>query len=342
MSADARESAEQPGPRRVLVTGATGFLGGHTVAEFLAAGDEVIATGRNADALARLRATGAETIAADLAELATRDVRADVLVHAAALSSPWGRWREFHAANVAGTAAMIDLAERCGIRRIVFVSSPSIYSARRHRLGIREEDVDTRSRMSLYIRSKIAAERLLQEAHAAGRIPELVILRPRGLIGVGDPSLIPRFVAASRRRGVPLFDGGRNPVDITCVENAALALRLAADAPVAAGGVYNITNGEPAPLGDLLDRFFAAMGEEPRYLTVDLRVLSALAVVLERVYSALPGGAEPPFTRYTVATLAYAQTLDISRARAELGYAPRVPLAEGLRRVGEHYRRTHE
>ncbi|NQX17473.1 NAD(P)-dependent oxidoreductase [Rathayibacter sp. VKM Ac-2857] len=342
MSADARESAEQRGPRRVLITGATGFLGGHAVAEFLAAGDEVVATGRNADALARLRATGAETIEADLAELGTRDVRADVLVHAAALSSPWGRWREFHAANVAGTAAMIDLAERCGIRRIVFVSSPSIYSARRHRLGIREEDVDTGSRMSLYIRSKIAAERLLQEAHAAGRIPELVILRPRGLIGVGDPSLIPRFVAASRRRGVPLFDGGRNPVDITCVENAALALRLAADAPVATGGVYNITNGEPAPLGDLLDRFFASMGEEPRYLTVDLRVLSALAVVLERVYAALPGGAEPPFTRYTVATLAYAQTLDISRARAELGYAPRVPLAEGLRRVGEHYRSAHE
>ncbi|QHC68185.1 NAD-dependent epimerase/dehydratase family protein [Rathayibacter sp. VKM Ac-2759] len=324
--------------RRVLVTGATGFLGGYAVREFLAAGDEVIASGRNPAALERLRSEGAETIEADLAQLAAMPVQADVLIHSAALSSPWGRWSEFHEANVAGTEAMIDLAQRSRIRRFVFVSSPSIYSARRHRIGVREEDVDPESRMSLYIRSKIEAERLLQAALAAGRIEELVILRPRGLIGVGDPSLIPRFIAASRRRGIPLFDGGRNVVDVTCVENAARALVLAASAPVAPGSVYNITNGEPQPFGDLLDRFFDAMGETPRYLTVDLRVLSALAVLLEKVYALLPRGTEPPFTRYTVATLAYAQTLDISRARSELGYEPTVPLAEGIRRVGEHYR----
>ncbi|MCJ1673898.1 MULTISPECIES: NAD(P)-dependent oxidoreductase [unclassified Rathayibacter] len=323
---------------RILITGATGFLGGHAVRAFLDAGDDVIATGRNRAALERLSADGAETVPDDLAGLASRTIRADVLVHSAALSSPWGTWAQFHEANVAGTAAMIDLAERSGIRRIVFVSSPSIYSARRHQYMVREDEFDPASRMSLYIRSKIEAERLLQTAHAAGRIPELVVLRPRGLIGVGDPSLIPRFLAASRRRGIPLFDGGRNVVDVTCVENAADALVLAARTRHAGGSVYNITNGEPAPLGELLRRFFAAMGEEPRFITVDLRVLSALAVLLEQVYARLPSGAEPPFTRYTVATLAYAQTLDISRARAELGYRPAVPLAEGIRRVGEHYR----
>lgn len=325
---------------RVLITGATGFLGGYAVREFLAAGHEVVAAGRNRAALDRLRAEGAETVEADLAALSAMPVRADVLVHAAALSTPWGRWREFREANVDGTEAMIALAERQGIRRLVFVSSPSIYSARRHQHLVREEDVDEDSRMSLYIRSKIEAERLLQTALAAGRIRELVILRPRGLIGPGDPSLLPRFVAASRRRGIPLFDGGRNEVDITCVENAAHALLLAASSGDAAGGVYNITNGEPAPLGELLRRFFDAMGEEARFITVDLRVLSALAVVLERVYALLPSRFEPPFTRYTVATLAYAQTLDISRARAELGYEPTVPLSEGIRRVGEHLRAT--
>ncbi|PTL72435.1 NAD-dependent dehydratase [Rathayibacter caricis DSM 15933] len=344
MSADpsvsARPSvyAEPRTPRRVLVTGATGFLGGHAVREFLAEGDEVVAAGRSLPALERLAAEGAETIAADLADLATLPVRADVLVHSAALSSPWGRWSEFREANVDGTEAMIGLAERVGIPRIVFVSSPSIYSARRHQHLVREDEFDPASRMSLYIRSKIEAERLLQRALAEGRIRELVILRPRGLIGVGDPSLIPRFVAANRRRGIPLFDGGRNVVDVTCVENAARALVLAAGTEHADGSVYNITNGEPTPFGELLRAFFAAMGEEPRFLTVDLRLLTAVAEVLERVYARLPGGAEPPFTRYTVATLAYAQTLDISRARAELGYEPVVPLAEGIRRVGEHYR----
>lgn len=323
---------------RVLITGATGFLGGYAVREFLAAGYEVIAAGRNRTALEGLRTEGVETIEADLVELSAMPVRADVLVHAAALSTPWGRWREFREANVDGTEAMIALAERQGIGRVVFVSSPSIYSARRHQHLVREEEVDERSRMSLYIRSKIEAEQRLQLALSEGRIRELVILRPRGLIGPGDPSLLPRFVAASRRRGIPLFDGGRNVVDITCVENAARALVLAATEGNAAGGVYNITNGEPAPLGDLLRRFFDAMGEEARFITVDLRVLSALAVVLERVYALLPSRFEPPFTRYTVATLAYAQTLDISRARHELGYEPALTLDEGIRRVGEHWR----
>ena len=134
--------AEPRTPRRVLVTGATGFLGGHAVRAFLAEGDEVIAAGRSLPALERLAADGAETIAADLADLATLPVRADVLVHSAALSSPWGRWSDFREANVAGTEAMVGLAERAGIPRIVFVSSPSIYSARRHQHLVREDQFD--------------------------------------------------------------------------------------------------------------------------------------------------------------------------------------------------------
>ncbi|WP_211315537.1 NAD-dependent epimerase/dehydratase family protein [Rathayibacter caricis] len=327
------------GDRRVLITGATGFLGGYAVSEFAANGDDVIASGRNTAVLDRLARTHRlETIARDLHGLASTAVRADVLVHAAALSSPWARSKDFQEHNVVGTRRMIDLVERSGVRRMVFVSSPSIYSAHRHRFDVREDEVDPRNTMSLYIRSKITAERMLQTAHAEGRIPELVILRPRGLIGVGDPSLLPRLVEASRRGGIPLFDDGENLVDVTCVENAATALRLAADTPTAHGSVYNITNGEPTPFGALLDRFFAAMGEVPRYRRVDLRVLRAAAVALERIYTLAPVGAEPPFTRYTVATLAYAQTLDISRARAELGYRPSVPLSEGIARVGAHFR----
>ena len=91
-----------------------------------------------------------------------------------------------------------------------------------------------------------------------------MILRPRGLIGAGDPSLVPRLVAVHRRIGVPLFDGGRNLVDVTAVENAATALRLALRAGDPRGGVYNISNGDPRPFRVLVEGLLDRLGERPR------------------------------------------------------------------------------
>lgn len=316
----------------VLVTGASGFLGGHVVRELRAHGIPVLASGRNATALARISAPE-DRLVLPLAELPAARHDVDAVVHCAALSSPWGRRRDFDEANVAGTVAAVAFAERNGARRFVFVSSPSVYAAGRDRTGIREDEVDVDNRLNEYIRSKIAAESLLQEALRAGRIRELVILRPRGLIGAGDPSLVPRLVAVHRRIGVPLFDGGRNLVDVTAVENAASALRLALRSGDPRGGVYNISNGDPRPFRVLLEELLARLGEAPRYRHVSRRAAWAMAAAMEAACGALPGRPEPPLTRYTLSTIAFSQTLDISRARAELGYRPVVSIDEALDRA---------
>jgi nucleoside-diphosphate-sugar epimerase len=292
----------------------------------------VLASGRNAAALARVSA-GGEALALPLAALPTVRRRVESVVHCAALSSPWGRRRDFEEANVAGTAAAVAFAERNGARRFVFVSSPSVYAAERDRIGIREDEVDDRNRLNEYIRSKIAAEALLQEALGAGRIPELVILRPRGLIGAGDPSLVPRLVAVHRRIGVPLFGGGHNLIDVTAVENAATALRLALRAGDPRGGAYNISNGDPRPFRVLVEGLLDRLGERPRYRRASRRGAWVLAAVLEAVFRALPGRPEPPLTRYTLSTIAFSQTLDIARARTELGYVPVVSIDEALDRA---------
>ncbi len=318
--------------RTVLVTGATGFLGGRVVREFLAGGAHVIAAGRRADAMP----VGAEPFIGDLDALASAQLTADVVVHCAALSSAWGRWRDFEAANVTGTAQALRAARRAGAHRFVHISSPSIYAARRDRLGIVEDDVDAGNRLNGYIRSKIAAERLLRaEADRDPDTPEIVILRPRGLIGAGDPSLVPRLLHAYDRIGIPLLRGGENLVDLTAVHNVALAVRLAADASGAAGESFNITNGDPRPFRELTDRLLAVRGLPPRYRALPARAAYAAAGALEAVYAALPGRPEPPLTRYTVTTLAYAQTLDISKARRVLGYEPRVSIDDALQEYAD-------
>ncbi|WP_314424666.1 NAD-dependent epimerase/dehydratase family protein [uncultured Microbacterium sp.] len=323
----------------VLVTGASGFLGGYVVSELRRHGHEVFAAGRDAVALARV-ADDAHRVLGDLASLRERDLEVDAVIHCAALSTPWGAWKDFHETNVAGTRHVVEFARRNGVRRIVYVSSPSVYAARRDRIGIREGDVDRDNRMNGYIRSKIAAEGVLQEGLEAGEIGELVVVRPRGLIGVGDPSLVPRLLDVHARIGVPLFGGGENLIDVTAVENVATALRLALTRGDAAGGVYNITNGDPRRFRDLLTTLLALMGEEPRFRPMDRRVAWALASALEGICAVLPNRPEPPLTRYTLSTIAFSQTLDITRATTELGYRPEVLLDDALSRVAAHLRAT--
>lgn len=309
-----------------LVTGASGFLGGYVVRELREHGYRVIATGRNAAALP----TGGPTLVGDLDTLASTDAPAQLVIHCAGLSTPWGRWADFEHTNVIGTGRVLTYARRNGVRRIVHVSSPSIYAAARHATGLTENQVDPRNRLNGYIRSKLAAEELLHRSRCEPGSPEVVIVRPRGIIGAGDPSLVPRLLEVHDKIGIPLFDGGRALIDLTAVQNVATALRLAAETPGIDGETFNITNGDPRPFRDLLDRLFTLLGRTPRYRALPTRPLYAVAGLLEQLYARLPGHPEPPLTRYTLATIAYSQTLDISKARTLLGYTPHVTLDESL------------
>lgn len=309
-----------------LVTGASGFLGGHVVTELRNHGYRVIAAGRNAAALP----TGGPTIVGDLDALATTDAPADLVIHCAGLSSPWGRWAEFAHANVTGTARVLRYARRNGVRRIVHVSSPSVYAAARHATKITESQVDPTNRLNGYIRSKIAAEQLLQRSRLDPGGPEIVIIRPRGIIGAGDRSLVPRLLQVHEKVGVPLFDGGHALIDLTAVQNVATALRLAAETPGIDGETFNITNDDPRTFRTLLEQLFTVLGRTPRYRNLPTKPLYAVAGLLETIYALLPTRPEPPLTRYTLSTIAYSQTLDISQARTLLGYTPHVSLDESL------------
>jgi 2-alkyl-3-oxoalkanoate reductase len=323
---------------RVLITGATGFLGGYAVQEFLSHDYEVIASGRNTEQLAQLGAEGAYPLQASLSAIANLDLVVDTVVHSAALSSPWGRWGDFYQHNVAGTQSVIDFCARNTVKRLVFVSSPSLYTTFEDRLNIQEHEVDSDNRLNNYIRSKMEAEQRVRRAHQSGMIPEAVILRPRGLVGVGDPSLMPRLLRAHKAGGIPLINNGENIVDVTCVENAAEALRLAVEAKLASGNTYNITNDEPHTFRSIIEEYFAELGGNPRFRKVNYRALLTAATALERICSILPSNPEPPITRYTVATLGFSQTLDISKAKADLGYSPHFSISEGVRSYAAHMR----
>ncbi len=331
MNTEGRDMQER---ETVLVTGATGFLGEYLVKR-LSGRYRVLGLGRNAQKGRRLEAMGAVFCPGDFTDMeGCREYFKNVqyVIHAGALSTVWGKWEDFYSTNVLGTAAVARLCRENGVRRLVYVSSPSIYTENRDRYDIREEQAPACNDLNFYIQSKLMAEREAGRWNEAGL--ETVILRPRGLIGVGDTSLVPRLLRANARIGIPLFRDGGNLVDLTSVENAALACELAMKAKGAGGQVFNITNGEPAEFRALLEQFLAAIGERPRYRRLPFGMVYAGAAALERVYEALGLAGEPPLTRYTVCTLGFAQTMDISKAREILGYRPEKTLAQSIREYG--------
>jgi 2-alkyl-3-oxoalkanoate reductase len=308
--------------RRALVTGATGGLGLALVADLMAAGYSVLASGRQPGALERLRAMGAETLAGDLLEMADAACEGvDVVFHAAALSSPWGPDAAFETANVELTRRLLASARRAGADGFVFVSSPSVYARWRDQVGITEATPLPHRALNAYARTKGEAEALVLAADAPGF--RTVAIRPRAIVGPDDAVLLPRILRLVKTGRFPLFRQGRALVELTDARDAARALRLAdVHREVAGGRVINVTSGQAVPIATLVKRLGEALGVEVRITAVPLPLGQALAVASEAICRWLPGQPEPMLTPYTLSTLAWSQTFDLTGARALIGYAP--------------------
>lgn len=321
---------------RVLVTGATGFLGKYLVQMLLDKGYEVYALGRNKTAGAALEKTGAKFCEGDFTDKESCSKYfsgIDYVIHAGALSTVWGDWKDFLNSNVKGTRIVCELCAQNNVKRLIYVSSPSIYSGKMDRFEIEEPDVDTSNELNYYIKSKIMAEKIIKEYNQKGLYT--VTIRPRGLIGVGDTSLIPRILKANDKIGIPLFNKGQNYVDITCVENVAHALILSVSAQDISGEVFNITNGEPMKFLDILLLFLNSINKSPKFLKLPFGLVYGIASMLEFFYKTFHIKGEPALTKYTVCTLAFSQTLNINKAKEKLGYEPIITIKEGILNYGK-------
>ena len=324
--------------KKVLVTGATGFLGKYVVEELVEHGYQVRAFGRNRAIGQSLVNASVTFIQGDLTnqeDLTKACQEMDMVVHAGALSTVWGPWEDFYQTNVLGTKYVLEACREANIERLVYVSSPSIYAAPRDQLDIKESDAPQENSLNNYIRSKLASEKLFKD------YPDVssVILRPRGLFGIGDTSILPRVLNLSQKIGIPLIGDGRQLMDMTCVENVALAIRLALETPQAAGEVYNITNGEPRTFRDLIEETLRGLGYPIRYRKIPAPLVSAISSSLEFIYKSLKLKGEPALTRYTYYLLRYSQTLDISKAERDLGYRPKITISEGIEQYVQDYRK---
>lgn len=326
---------------KVLVTGATGFLGKYVIDVLIENSYEVIAIGRNEKRGKELQNESCTFYKIDFSEKEElekifKKEKIQYVIHCGALSSAWGRWEDFYSANVVGTQNVVEMCQKYSIKRLVHISSPSIYSEKRDRFDIKEDEVNENNKLNYYIKTKIMAEAIIKKALKEGI--DAVIIRPRGLIGIGDPSLMPRIINANKKIGIPLFQDGKNLVDITCVENVAHACYLAMITENIKGEIFNITNDEPCEFKELLEEFYNAAEDKPKYLKMPFGVLYTVAAIIEGIYKIFKISKEPSLTRYTVCTLGFSQTLNIEKAKEKLNYIPKKKLKEGVIEYGKWWK----
>ncbi len=317
---------------RILITGATGFLGAHLAMALLAQGHQLTLLGRDFSMVQPQIAAGATPLAVDFRDRSAT-IRAcagqDLVYHVGALSTAWGRYRDFQAINIEGTRAIVDGCLQHGVGRLIYVSSPSVIFDGGDHVNVTEAQPYPKRFTSAYAATKKIGEDLVNTAHGQG-LPT-VIIRPKAIFGPGDRSLLPRLIDRARQKRLPQLGAGQNLVDLTYVDNVVHALLLAAEASQAVGHTYFITNNEHPPLWPTIRTVLQQLHLSTELRPIPVPLALALAGLLE--LNARRSGREPLLTRYTVGILARTQTYDISAAQRDLGYQPRVSVADGLART---------
>jgi len=323
-------------PCRALVTGGGGFLGSRIVEMLLDAGWSVKTFSRLPLPQFVSRGVGCEVgDITDAAAVGAAVRSTDVVFHVAAKVGIWGPYASYHSVNVQGTQHVIDACRANGVKKLVFTSTPSVVFDGGHMRHVSEDMPIPTRHLSPYCSTKAEAERRVIASNDSTLAT--VCLRPHIIWGPGDRHIVPRLEQLHRAGRLRLIGGGQNLVDTTFIDDAARAHLNAARAlevgNSVSGRAFFIAQGDPRPIGPLLDMFLAAAGLPPVTRTVPVPVAYGAAWAIEMAYRALGLEADPPLTRYTVLEMARDHYFDISAARQELGYEPSVSIEEGLDRL---------
>jgi nucleoside-diphosphate-sugar epimerase len=321
---------------KVLVTGATGFTGGHLARGLKARGDDVTAMVRDDGRASDVAHDGIATVSGDLSRPESLDTALgggfDVVYNIAALYRLAGLPDSvYDQVNAVAVGQLIDAARRAGVRRVVHCSTVGVHGDVEHPPA--NEDAPLRPG-DVYQVSKVKGERIAREAEARTGV-EVVIARPSGIYGPGDRRLLKLFRGVARRRFVILGDG-RIYYHLTFIDDLVEGFRLCGTVPRAAGRTYILAGAEVPTLNELAGLIAGEAHVPPPRLHLPVWPVWLAGAACEAVCA--PFGFEPPLYRRRVDFFTKSRAFDITRAREELGYAPSVDLRAGIHRTLNWYR----
>jgi nucleoside-diphosphate-sugar epimerase len=319
--------------KKAFVTGGSGFVGAPLIRRLVAQGVSVVALARSEAAAAAVGKEGAAACRGDLLDaraIAEGMQGCDTVFHVAGHLSDWDPYEVFYNSNVVGTRTMLEAAKAAGASTFVAVGAAAVVMGRPTSMKNIPEDLPLQApSWAPYIKTKAEAERLVREANTSGL--RTVVIRPSLIWGEGMPTL-DEMVAAANNPQFALPDAGRQAVSPSHVDNVVECLLLAAEKG-RGGEAYYVTDGEDTTLKEVLSGLLATRGVPPIKRSAPFGIVWFMATVMEGIWRLFRLRSKPPVTRQTLRMIGQDLTLDISKARRELGYVPVINWAEGISRL---------
>ena len=320
---------------RVFVTGGTGLIGSHVIAELRTHGHDVVALHRRGVDTLFLQENEAELVQGDIrddAEVLSKLMEGCTnVVHAAALVYADGAWPKVRSVNVDGTRNVLTAARLAGVGHVVYISSVAVYGTVE---GPVDEDSPTDSDLppeDLYARSKREAEEVVRGIEDMRGLP-VTVVRPSAVYGERDRLMAPALADILRLPVVPVLGGGHNTLPVVYAGNVAVAVRLAVEAS-RGHTTYNLAYDHDLTQRELFEMLAAGMGKAPRLVSVPAKVVQGGSGVLARLGVTTPGAKHLPLDRVTRLALGD-NPYRSERARSELGWDPPYEHREALERTG--------
>jgi len=313
-----------------FVTGGSGFIGGRLIRRLASEGTRVRGLARSDAAAGKVAAAGAEPVRGDLGNLAALRAGAEgcsLAFHAAAAVLEWGPREAFVRANVDGTKNVLAACRQAGVARLVHVGTEAATNVGQPLVNIDETAPLRPDSKADYCATKAMAEQAVRAATGDGF--ETVVVRPRLVWGAGDTTILPGVIEAVHAGRFRWIGGGRHLTSTTHVDNVVEGLQLGARRG-RAGEAYFVTDGDPVVFRDFITDLLATQGVEIPDKGLPAGLAGVMAAGSEGVWRALRLKGTPPLTRTAYWLSALECTIDISRARDELGYEPVRTVADGL------------
>ena len=329
---------------KALVTGANGFLGSNLVRQLIERGYEVTAMTRRRDEM--ISALSVETVHGDVRSFDSMHEACkgqDVVFHTAAVAGIWGSWKHFHGTNTIGTRNVVEACLQHDVPKLVYTSSPSVTFNGEHQMNVDESTPYSKKWLCHYPHSKALAEKYVLEADDDRELMTCA-LRPHLIWGPGDRHLIPRLIRRAKAKQLRRVGDGTNQVDTIYIDNAAMAHIQAAEAmepgsPVC-GSAYFLSQDDPVNCWGWINDVLELAGLPRVRKSISYYWAYRLGYSLETAYQLGNFEKEPRMTRFLAAQLAKSHYFDISRAKKDFGYFPKVSNEEGMRRLGESLRKS--
>ena len=319
-----------PMAETAFVTGGSGFIGGKLVQRLVSEGRRVRALARSGGAAERVAALGAEPVRGELGDtdsLAAGAKGARVAFHLAAHLGEWGPWVDFERGNVVGTKNVLAACQAAGVECFVHCGTEAALMAGEPLVHVDETAPLRPDSRAPYPATKARAEQAVREASRDKFAT--VVVRPRFVWGKGDTTLLPEMVATVEAGRFAWVGGGRNVTDTTHVDNVVEGLILAAEKG-RPGEAYFVTDGEPVVFREFVTKLLQTQGVEPPDRSLPAWTAAPMARVCEAAWKVLPLRGEPPMTSFRAWLLTQECTIEISKAREEIGYSPIVTHEQGL------------